>query len=514
MVICMGQAITQQEFSEEEHQRFRQRLEACLEALTALCARPGFGEGPATIGAELEVNLIDAAARPAPVSAAVLAHSQDPRLTYEVDRFNLELNCRPLPLAGRAFSGLAAELGSGLAELRRAAQAEGARVVPVGILPTLLPPDLGPEALTDLPRYHALNHALRARHRGPFQVRIHGDEPLHLVHEDVTLEGATTSFQVHLRVAPADFARAYNAALLSTIPALAACGNAPLFLGHRLWEETRIALFKQAVDERPEPEGGVPRVAQGGFPAARVTFGHGFARGGVVELMEETCALWTPLLAPCGEEDPLAVVRGGGVPALGELRLHNGTVWRWVRPIYDDADGGHLRLELRALPAGPTVVDMAAGAAFQLGVLLGLLPQVERLVSRVPFGCLHHSFYRAAQQGLQAELLWPSERGASPVSVPARELVLALLPVARAGLTQAGVDAAEISEHLGLIEERVRSGQTGARWQRQVFERLLSRHPREEALRRLVERYHELSLLGEPVHRWSLAGDLSSGAGG
>jgi hypothetical protein len=53
------------------------------------------------------------------------------------------------------------------------------------------------------------------------------------------------------------------------------------------------------------------------------------------------------------------------VPALAELSLHNGTIYRWNRPIYDVVDGRpHLRVENRVLPAGPTVVDAVAGGLF------------------------------------------------------------------------------------------------------------------------------------------------------
>jgi hypothetical protein len=342
----VGTAIDRVEYSDEERARFAARLSASLEALEAVLARPGFGAGEATLGAELELFLIDGRARPLPRNRAVLRHTTDERLTVELDRFNLECNLRPCSLAGTPFRALEREIESGLAEARRAAASQGGRIVPIGILPTLEAADLDGSAITNLPRYRALSLRLRALKQAPFEIQIDGEEPLALSCDDVALEGATTSFQVHLRVPALAFADVFNAAQLATAPALAVAGNSPLFLGRRLWEETRIVLFTQATDARPEPSGEDWR------PPSRVSFGRGWVRQGALELFREVVALHPPLLPVLDEEDPLEAVRAGRVPRLPELRLHNGTVWSWNRAVYDPAGGGHLRVELRALPAG------------------------------------------------------------------------------------------------------------------------------------------------------------------
>ncbi|RKH88075.1 glutamate--cysteine ligase, partial [Corallococcus praedator] len=319
----MGLAIQQEEFTPKEHERFVQRLAESLEALRALLRRPGFGVGPTTMGAELEVYLVDRAGYPLPVNQLVLAQSKDERLTLELNRFNMEMNVRPSLLAGRPFTALRAEFEDVLKELGRAAATQGARVAAIGILPTLRQADLGKGALTQQARYRALNAAIRKRRNGPFQVAIAGDDALNLAWDDVTLEGANTSLQFHLRVAPEDFAHVYNAAQLATAPVLAAAGNSPLFLGKRLWEETRVALFQQATDDRGEGGDEVAHLHP------RVTFGHGWVREGVHELFSEAVALYPPLLPVVGDESPMEVVAAGGVPGLGELRLHQSTVWSW-----------------------------------------------------------------------------------------------------------------------------------------------------------------------------------------
>jgi len=486
----MGTEITREEFGEHDYARFRERLEQCLSDLGRLLARPGFGAGPATIGAELEVCLIDDAARPLPRNHAVRALAADPRIALELNRYNLELNASPVPLAGRPFTALAGELGHLLARAGAAARTYHGRIALIGILPTLTLAHVDLGMVTDAARYRALDRGLRRLHRGPFQIRIAGEDPLELVTEHVTLEGANTSFQLHLRVAPADFTRIYNAAQLATVPALAVAGNSPTFLGRRLWEETRIALFKQAVEDRDHgsPRRGPPRAA----------FGTGWLRGGALELFTEGVRLHEPVLPYVSDAPP-----DRENPGLDELRLHQGTVWRWNRAVYDPAVGGHLRIEMRALPAGPTVTDMLANAAFLVGLTLWLAGQDERWTYTLPFERADHGFYRAAQRGLAAELSWPAWTADRVRTVPAADLVPELLPAARQGLLGAGVAAAEADRLLGVIGARVASGQTGAAWQRAALAAAEPGRSRDQALTVMLGRYLSAAAAGQPVHTWT-----------
>ena len=268
----MGTDIEQEEFDERDYARFAQRLEECLTMLGQLLNQPGFGAGPTTIGAELELFLIDSTGRPLPHNQAIRAAAADPRVTLELNRCNLELNASPALLAGRPFTALGGELNLLADRVAHAARDHGGRVAVIGILPTLTPADLDPGAMTDLPRYRALDGGLRRLRQDPFHIQIAGADPLDLAAENVGLEAANTSFQVHLRVDPADFTRIYNAVQLATAPVLAVAGNSPTFLGHRLWEETRIAVFKQSVDDRGN-DGPRRRVA-------RTALGTGWLRGG------------------------------------------------------------------------------------------------------------------------------------------------------------------------------------------------------------------------------------------
>jgi gamma-glutamyl:cysteine ligase YbdK (ATP-grasp superfamily) len=496
----MGIEIDRERFDDADYARFAERLEHCLEALGQLLRRPGFGTGPATIGAELELFLIDDQGHPLLRNQAVLQDAGDPRLTLELDRFNLEVNPSPSPLAGRPFTSLGRELEGALESVRTTARSHGGRVAMIGILPTLRDEDLQRGAITDAPRYRALDWSLSRVRAEPFQIEIHGrdPEPLWVVRDNIVMEGANTSFQVHLRVDPARYVPTFNAVQLATAPVLAAAGNSPLFLGRVLWEETRIALFEQAADDRDTP--GRERLV------SRVAFGTDWLRSSALDLFEESVRHHEPLLPLIGDQDPLLAVASGGIPRLDELRLHQGTVWRWNRAIYDSGFGGHLRIEMRPLPAGPTVTDMLANAAFLLGLSLALAHDADTWTRSLLFARAHASFYQAARLGLEAELVWPLGPDGRPERVPAADLVRRLLPEARRGLDQAGVDPEEAERLLRVVEDRVTAGQTGAVWQRRTLAALEGRAGRAHALGRLLERYLELQATGDPVHTWPVGG--------
>jgi gamma-glutamyl:cysteine ligase YbdK (ATP-grasp superfamily) len=496
----MGTGIDREEFTQRDYSRFAARLEECLSALGQLLQRPGFGAGPATVGAELELFLVDAAARPLPDNQAIRAAVADRRVTVELDRFGLELNASPALLAGRPFAALGGELNVLLDRVADAADGHAGRPALIGILPTLTLADLGPGVMTDVPRYRALNSGLRRLRQGPFRIRIAGEDPLELASKDIGPEGANGSFQVHLRVDPADFTRTYNAVQLATAPVLAVSGNSPTFLGHRLWEETRIAVFKQSVDDR-QSHGPRRRLA-------RTALGTGWLRGGALELFTESVRLHQPLLPVLGDR-PLraggAAGAEGRAPPLEELRLHQGTVWRWNRAIYDPASGGHLRIEMRALPAGPTVIDMLANAAFLIGLSLWLAGQDQQWTYALPFERADHGFYRAAQHGLSARLSWPAGRRGQIRRLAAAKLIPELVPMARHGLRQAGVAAAEADGLLEVISARAASGQTGAVWQRATLAAATRRHDPHRALAVMLNRYLQRAQTGMPVHTWPIA---------
>jgi gamma-glutamyl:cysteine ligase YbdK (ATP-grasp superfamily) len=489
----MGLSIDRSSFSEDEYQKAEVRLRENLSALQALLDRPGFGVGKSSLGAELEMCIVGPDAEPLPLNREVLAESLDPQLQLELDRFNLEYNLSPVASAGTPFTSMQRELTTALDNLGRITAGFDGRIIPIGILPTLTMEHLQSGWMTDLPRYHALAVGIRRMRRKSIHICINGEDPLEADFDSVTVEGANTSFQIHLRVNPDQFANCYNAAQMATPLALAVAANSPFLLGHSLWDETRIALFKQAVDTR--------RHRHEWRRMARVPFGHGWVRSGALELLAESCHLYPVLMPVCSDTDDMAIVASGGIPELAELRLQQGTIWNWNRPVYDAADGGHLRIELRALPAGPTPVDMLASAAYLVGLTMGLRHHMDALLPAFPFRYADFNFYRAAQSSLKADLIWPTLRQTSPREVGAAELCREMLPIADEGLAEIGVDEAERRSLLGLIRDRLDSRMTPARWQREAV-RNMGDIPRDAALRNLVDKYLEKIATGRPVTEW------------
>ncbi len=492
----MGLSIDRDKFEEEDFTRFGQRLTQSLQALKEVIEQPNFGEGPQTIGAELELSIINNQGQAYPINRTLLQCAQDDHLQLELDRFNLEYNLSPVLLAGRPFSHLRQQLTNAIQSLTFCAADHGGRIVPIGILPTLCSKELDSPVMSDLPRYRALSAGLRRLRDGPFRIHINGREPLTVTCSDVTLEGATTSLQIHLRVSPSDFAQVYNAAQLVTPLVLALSANSPIFLQHQLWEETRVALFKQAIDSRKMQEGDW-------HAPARVSFGHGWVRQGAFELFAEAVGLHPPLLPILSPEDPIACLRQGQLPRLEELRLHQGTVWSWNRAIYDASTDGHVRVELRALPSGPTPIDMAANAALLIGLTLGMRENIDQVLHQLPFEYAHRNFYRAAECGMAATFVWPNKTSHGLQEISVYDLAKELLPVAEQGLENCGVERQEIQTMLQVIRDRLEAQINGARWQ---IERLALHeqqgHDRPAALTRMLEDYLQQSQADTPVAQW------------
>ncbi|GAA5192040.1 glutamate--cysteine ligase [Ferrimonas gelatinilytica] len=486
----MGQSVGAAPPTEQEVALFTRQLRQDLDTLGELLQTPGWGEGPATLGAELELYLTDPKQRPKCCNQAILAAADDPHLTPELNRFNLEYNCPYTAFSGAPFTTLARTMRTQLEKLRQLGRTQECEITAIGILPTLRADDFGLAAMTDEPRYHRMTQELSQLRRGPFQININGTEPLRMTADDLTLEGANTSFQVHLRVNPNEFASWYNAIQLATPFGLAMAVNAPIFLGRRLWQETRIPLFKQSIDCRN-------LCSTGWKPPSRVSFGKGYLRHSALELFQQGFSLY-PAILP---EPITPSERPGHGPELAAMRLHQGTIWSWNRPVYDSADGGHLRIEIRSLPAGPSCDDMLANAALIIGLAQSLRPRLERLMDALPFEMAEYNFYRAAQFGLDTVVLWPDELGTlKPQSI--RQLLDQALILAQDGLNELDIEPSEIARLISLLSERLSSGQTGARWQLDTLAALEQTHSREEALRQMFIRYQRHAASERPVAQW------------
>src|SRR4051794_26442972 len=491
----MGQEVAPRVFSRDDRQRYRQKVRACLDVFARMLAEARFDADRRSFGLEIELNLTDDGGDPALANAQVLEAIAEPDFQTELAQFNVEINIPPRLLEGEVLCDLETSVRESLNTAEERARSVHAHMMLIGILPTITPAHLNAESFSASPRYALLNEQIFAARGEDLHINITGVERLSTYADTIAPEAACTSVQLHQQVEPEDFARHWNAAQAIAGVQLAVGANSPFFFGRELWRETRIALFEQATDTRPEE-----LKAQGVRP--RVWFGERWITS-IFDLFEENVRYFPALLPVTEDEDPQSTLERGDVPRLGELRLHNGTVYRWNRPIYDVSRGRpHLRVENRVLPGGPSVVDILANAAFYYGLVRVLADDERPIWSQMSFAAAEDNFHAGARQGLEARLYWPGV-GEAPVA----ELVLRrLLPMAFDGLDRWGVDSADRDRLLGIIERRCVTLRNGAAWQSAVFRHLYEdrRLERAEALRRMTVLYRELMHGNEPVHEWPL----------
>src|SRR5213592_1603539 len=419
----MGQEVAPRVFSREDRQRYRQKVRACLDVFARMLAESRFEDDRRSFGLEIELNLTDEAGDPALVNATVLEAIGDADFQTELAQFNIEINVAPRLLGGRVFGQLETAVRDSLNHAEERARSVPAHMMLIGILPTITDAHLNADSFSASPRYALLNEQIFAARGEDLHIDIGGVEALSTFANTIAPEAACTSVQLHQLVEPAHFADHWNAAQAIAGVQMALAANAPFFFGRELWRETRIALFEQATDTRPEE-----LKAQGVRP--RVWFGERWITS-IFDLFEENVRYFPPLLPITQEEDPFEVLTAGGVPQLAELTLHNGTVYRWNRPVYAVEDGEpHLRVENRVLPSGPTVTDIIANAAFYYG-LVNMLAESERPIwTQMSFAAARDNLMEAARHGIEASVYWPGLG-----EVPVAELTLRrLLPLAREGL--------------------------------------------------------------------------------
>lgn len=490
----MGKDIEITDFTSADYKKFSERLYDCLNALKTTLSTSGFGEGPTTLGAELETYIVDDKGDVAPINDLILADMKDGQFQHELNRFNLEYNLSPVPAKGSPFTKMQQEVDNALAKASQAAAIHNARIVPIGILPTLSLDNLQSDYMTDIGRYHMLHRGLHKLRGESFKVNINGDDPIQLECDHVTLEGANTSFQIHLRVEPEKFVDTFNATQLVTPLAVALSANSPILLGHRLWQETRVALFKQSIDSRLR---GNVEWRQ----PSRVSFGHGWVRQDALELFAETVALHPPIIPLLSEQDPMAAFP----PKLDELNLHMGTTWPWNRAVYSSVDEGHLRIEMRAIPSGPTTLDIMGSAAFFIGLTIALRKDISDVLPSMPFRFAEHNFYRAAQNGLKADILWPIKGQTHPTEQPISDVIKSLLPLMAEGLNEIGLDACEIEKYRINIENRLNEGLTGSQWQIMMLDKYEQQGAtRFESCHAMTQKYIEQQKSGKSFVEWSL----------
>jgi CBS domain-containing protein len=491
----MGEQNVKLNTDEKSHQAFMKALLAEVHALELLLETGKIESGVHRIGAEQEMFLVDRAWKPATRAREILEVIADPRFTHELGLFNLEANLSPRRLGGDCLRQLEAEAQDLYRHARETAARFDCDIALVGILPTLTKANLGLDSMVPSARYHALNDAICALRGTDFEFTINGIDQLSVKHNNVMLEACNTSFQVHFQVSPEHFAKNYNIAQTITAPLLATAVNSPVLLGKRLWHETRIAVFEYSIDTRSNTfqERGLK---------PRVHFGDRWLEESVTEIFKEDIARFRIVLTTETEEDPLGMIERGEIPKLNALRLHNGTVYRWNRPCYGVTDGvPHLRIENRVIPSGPTILDEVANAAFFYGMMAGLTEHVKDIRELLSFSEVKANFLAAARDGIRAQMNWFRD-----THLPAKQLVLEqLIPLAREGLQEEGIDRDDIDRYLGILHDRVTMRRTGARWALESLEGMDPASTVDQRMRCLVASMVGQQASGKSISEWTLA---------
>ncbi len=490
----MGQDVEARVFTREDRKIYRAKVRRCLDVFARILSEHDLSVEHPQVGIEIEFNLVDAEGNPTLRNGEALEAIADPAFQTELGQFNVEINVPPSRLAGEGLSVLQDNVRADLNGAQEKAGKIGANLMMIGILPTLGGSHVTGESISANPRYALLSEQILNARGEDIEILIEGVDRLETTADTIVPEAACTSTQLHLQVEPDDFAPIWNASQAIAGVQLAIGANSPFLLGKQLWHETRIPLFEQATDTRSDE-----LKTQGVRP--RVWFGERWITS-VFDLFEENVRYFPALLPIVEAEDPLVEFNAGRVPMLAELRLHNGTVYRWNRPIYDVADGKpHLRVENRVLPAGPTVIDTMANAALYFGLVKALSHSDRPVWSQLSFQAAEDNFHVAARNGIEAELYWPSVG-----AVPARELVLRqLLPLAHVGLEAYGVATSIKDNLLGIIEQRCITGRNGSTWLIAEYEHQLRKESdRTQALRLTTLAYQKHMHSNVPVHQWPI----------
>jgi hypothetical protein len=475
----MGEEITYSRFVKADYQQYEKHLRQETNLLAAWFDNHSLSKKEPVAGYELEAWLIDDNASPCPRNEAFLEHANNPYLFPELAKFNIELNVDPQPFNKNLLSDFDKQLHLLWQECKQKSKGIGCNMLGIGILPTLTNNDLSLNNISSLDRYRALNEqVLRQRKGKTISLNINGNEHLEVSHRDVMLEAASTSLQIHLQTPQDKAVRYYNASMVLSPPLVAIGANAPFMFNKDLWYETRIPVFEQSVDI-----GGIGGAASG--PIHRVTFGSQYARDSLFECFSENLEHYPVLLPVSYDSEP---------ETLNYLRLHNGTIWRWNRPLigFDDDGTPHLRIEHRTMSSAASMVDNIANIAFYYGLVEYYATCTTPPESALTFAETRDNFYRSAQIGLNHRLLWSDGN-----RYTIQDLVLSrLLSEAETGLSRLGISDPDRSYYLGIIESRIESGQTGSQWQRKFVE-LNGRD-----MRQLTKSYYHNQQYNKPVHEW------------
>lgn len=470
----MGDEVKKRTYTATDFTKFNKNLKNETYMLDEILAPGNTQHQEPLIGFELEVWLVNNNHEPTPLNVLFLKHLDNGLVVPELSRFNIEINGSPTSLHGRAFTRLEDELQQTWMDCYNMAKSLDISIVTIGILPSVKAEMLSPENMSSMTRFFALNdQVMNLRAGKPFDIDIKGKDHYQCQAPNIMMEAAATSFQIHYQV-QADMAPStYNCSIIASAPLVAMSANSPFLFGKDLWAETRIPLFEQSVS-----------ISKDNFD--RVTLGNGYVKDSLTSIFFENLNHYQTLIPELFDDPP---------EKLRHLRFHNGTIWRWNRPLIGfDYDGyPHLRIEHRCIPSGPTIRDCIANATFYFGIVSGLRKDAD-ITEKIPFDIAYNNFYRAAKDGLDADLVWENNK-----TIKCDRLILDyLLPIAYQSLRDMNISTEELTKYLGIIESRIKSKRNGAQWQRLWVEK----HGKD--FQALTKSYIKNQYTGLPVHQWTI----------
>jgi hypothetical protein len=475
----MGTPLLKHSFDETDFKSFRSALTSETALLKKWVKQKQLSAQSKESGLELEGWLLNKDFLPNHSNLKFIESLNDPHWVPEVTDSSLELNSDHYVLQGHVLSAHHDNLAHFVHACEKKALQNNKHVIYIGGLPVNKISYFTPNELTNAHRYYALDARLNTLRQGkPIRLDINGTkESLSLLHQSVAIAGAISAFQIHIRVSLEESARCYNAAQIISAPMIALGCNSPILMGSQLWHENRIPLLEQVFQFNRTGRQSIN---------SRVFFGRKYVKESILELFTENLSF----------ESLLPQLFDTPKETLAHLKLHNGTIYRWNRPVVDfDGDGcPHFRIEHRVLPAGNSIVDMCANLAFFIGLIQALSTQKTPLEHQLAFKNAKNNFYEAARCGLLAQLIWTDNKKISAIDL----ILKTLLPVAYEGLNQLDVNKDEANFYLAIIEARVRTGKTGSSWQKQFLEK------NNGDLLHLIKTYIALQTKGHPVHEWSL----------
>ncbi|MDX1627318.1 MAG: CBS domain-containing protein, partial [Fulvivirga sp.] len=358
--------------------------------------------------------------------------------------------------------------------------------------PTLKKMDMELDNLTPNERSKAMIEAMKWLKKKNYSIRINGIDEISTTDFSNMFESCNTSFQIHYQLNPDEFVKKFNYALAIAAPVLAACTNSPILFAKRLWHETRIALFQQAVDTRESTE----HLAKADL---RVPFGDEWLEEPLTQIFEKDLAKYKLFLKHKDPENTKKVWEQGKIPQLVNLQTFNSSIFHWTRPCYGVLDGKpHLRIENRLLPAGPTIIDQVANTAFWTGLMHGMPDTYADLPNRMAFEDAKINTLKAARYGLTSQFRWIEGKKIKAAKLIEKEL----LPIAEKGLAKAKVHHGDVEKYLQIIRDRVQSEQTGSQWMLDTWrelEMLETGEAKARSLTALIKKYQSDQ---KPVHQW------------